>query len=196
MPYINMQKKHMPRGPGIIQRKIILLLLAGLALGVSRSPARSFRIIRLASQEWRSLKRQALWRSIKRLYQSKLISAKQNSDGTYTILLTQRGREQALTYKIDEMKIPKPPVWDGKWRIITFDIPEKQKKIRDALRLHLRQMGFEEFQKSVLICPYPCDDEVEFVIELFHARPYVRKILAEALDNELHFQAKFQLLET
>ena len=167
--------------------------MAGLTLGLSRSPVRSFRIIRATAKEWRALNREALWRSIRGLYRSKLVRTKRNADGSLTLVLTEKGRERALVYDIDKMKIEKPSVWDKKWRVITFDIPEKKKLLRDALRFRLRQIGFLEFQKSVFVCPYPCDNEVEFLIEFYDARPYVRKMLAEGLDNELHMRIKFNL---
>ena len=183
----------MPRGPGIIQRKILLLLLGGLTLGLSRSPSRYFRIIGAVGQEWRALNRAALWRSIRDLYRSKMVRVEQNSDGSLTLVLTGKGRKRALVYDIDKMKVKKPAVWDRKWRVVTFDIPEKKKSLRDSLRLRLRQIGFLEFQKSIFICPYPCDDEVDFLIEFHDARHYVRKILAEDLDNELHMRTRFNL---
>lgn len=183
----------MPRGPGVIQQKILLLLLGGLALGLSTSPRRYFRILKTVGKEWKELNRQALWRAIRDLYRSKLITEKHNQDGSVTMILSEKGKQKALTYKLDEMKISKPATWDGKWRIITFDIPEKRKKVREALRFRLKQLGLKEFQKSVFICPYPCEDEVDFIIEFHQARPFVRKILADSVDNELHYKQKFGL---
>lgn len=184
----------MARGPGTVQRKILLLLLGGLALGLSGSPRRYFRILKLIGREWKEINREALWRSIRGLYQSRLITEKQNRDGSITIELSEAGRKRALTYKLDEMKIKKPARWDGKWRIILFDIPERLKKVREALRFHLRHMDLKEFQKSVFICPYPCDEEIDFIVEFYNIRPHVRKITAQAIDNELHFKQKFSLL--
>lgn len=41
--------------------------------------------------------------------------------------------------------------WDGKWRIVIFDIPETNKRIRQALRETLRVLEFRPLQKSVWI---------------------------------------------
>lgn len=41
--------------------------------------------------------------------------------------------------------------WDGKWRIVVFDIPEKHKKLRHALRWKLREWEFTFWQKSVWV---------------------------------------------
>lgn len=56
--------------------------------------------------------------------------------------------------------IPLPVRWDGKWRLIMFDVPEKRKKVRDTLRMLLRSAGFVHFQDSVWIQPYSCDELV------------------------------------
>jgi len=44
--------------------------------------------------------------------------------------------------------------WDKKWRIVIFDIEEKQKRTREALRYKLRELGFGMIQESVWISPY------------------------------------------
>lgn len=184
----------MPRGLGSIQQKILLLLFGGLALGFSGSPTRYFRILKLMGRGWREINRQTLRRAIRSLYTSHLVEGKENPDGTTTLILTEEGRKRALTFKIDEMAIKKPPRWDGKWRVVIFDIPEKRRKVRDALRRHLSQLGFYELQKSVFVHPYPCGGEIEFLIEFYDARQHIRQIIAQHIDNELHLKTKFRLL--
>jgi len=74
-----------------------------------------------------------------------------------------------------------------------FDVPEKQKRLREAIRDRFQSMGLLEFQKSVFVSPFPCMDEVEFILEFFNARRYVRFVLAEEIDNELHLKQKFKI---
>ena len=76
----------------------------------------------------------------------------------------------------------------------TFDIPEKFKIARNALREKLNDLGFLKYQKSVFIYPYECKDEIDFIIEFFEVKPFVRYIIAEKIDNELDFKKKFNLL--
>ncbi|MFH0803516.1 MAG: hypothetical protein V1877_00120 [Candidatus Tagabacteria bacterium] len=184
----------MPREGGKIQRKISLLLLGGLALGLSGSPRASFQILKGLTKEWQEINKQSLKRAIKSLYESKLIDEKQNKDGSITIVLTENGKKKALTYQLDEMEIKKPAKWDGKWRFILFDIPENRKKIREALRFHLKSLGFYEFQESVFIHPYPCKNEIDYIIEFYNIRKFVRFVIADFLDNELHLKQHFGLL--
>lgn len=44
--------------------------------------------------------------------------------------------------------------WDGRWRIIMFDVEEVNKKVRNRLRRKLRELGFGMLQKSVFISPH------------------------------------------
>jgi len=43
--------------------------------------------------------------------------------------------------------------WDGKWRVVIFDIPEVERNKRLALRAELISLGFGKLQKSVYISP-------------------------------------------
>lgn len=184
----------MSKGVGTIQKKILLLLFGGLALGLSRSPRGYYRILHEVEKEWRAIDKDALMRSIWRLYDSRLIEEKENVDGSITMVLSEKGKKKALTYNTEKIYIKKPEKWDGRWRVIAFDIPERQGKARRAFSFHMKRIGCKEFQKSIFIHPYHCDDEIDFLIELYQLRPYVRKMVVETFDNELHFKKKFKLL--
>jgi DNA-binding transcriptional regulator PaaX len=184
----------MARGLGKNQEKILLLLLGGLALGLSGSPKRYFQIIKGIKEGLKEIDNRALRVAIKELYKSKLISEKENPDGTITMILTEKGEKKALTYNLDEMTIKKPAEWDKKWRMVVFDIPERIKWTREAMRRHLKNLGFYEFQKSVFVHPYDCKDEIEYLIEFYDIRRFVRFVVAESLDNELHLKREFELL--
>lgn len=53
------------------------------------------------------------------------------------------------------------PSWDGKWRIVIFDIEETQRRTRDRLRYLLWSMGFGRLQRSIWISPFPVRDIFE-----------------------------------
>src|SRR3989344_826640 len=156
----------MPRGPGAIQQRILLLLLGGVALSFSSSPRQYTKTLRAISAEWKALRNQSLQRA---------------------------GRKRALTFHAEQMLIRKPNRWDGAWRIVVFDIPEEKRKEREAFRIHLRTIGMRELQKSVMIHPYPCEDEINFLIELHQLRPFVRQIMATSIDTDLHLRKQFRL---
>lgn len=179
---------------GNIKKKVLLLLLAGLALGLTISPKKHWWILKQIPKEWKKENRQALERAINSLYNSHLIEEKNHKDGTTTLVLNENGRKKALRFNINKLEIKKPARWDEKWRIVMFDVPEKSKRLRDSLRLHFQEIGLIELQKSVLVYPYPCNKEIEFILEFYNARKYVRFVLAETIDNELHLKNKFNLI--
>lgn len=179
---------------GSIKKKILLVLQVGLALGLNHSPTRHFKILAQIPKEWGKINKQSLKRAIKSLYESHLIEAKRNNDGSITMILNEDGQKTALCFNIEKIKIKEPKIWDKKWRIVIFDIPEELRHLRDSLRKHFRDIGFMELQKSVMVHPYPCEKEIEFLVELYKAREYVRFILADQIDNDLHIRSKFNLL--
>ena len=177
---------------GSAQEKILLLLLSGLTLGLSRSPRGYFKILKATHKAWKEIDQRYLTSSIRALYKSKLIHEKDNRDGTTTFILSLEGRRVALTYNLDKMTIEKHK-WDKKWRIVIFDIPEKKKKMRDIFRFRLKGLGFLELQRSVFVLPFECHNELEYVIEFYNIRKFVRFIEANHIDNELDLKYRFKL---
>jgi len=163
------------------QQKILLLLLGGMAFGYSFTPQRQWRILKEVSKAWKEIDREKLQKEIRNLYRSKMVEKKENSNGSYTIILTEKGKLKTLTYYFQKMKI-EGEKWDGKWRLVVFDVPEKKRRGRDALRDKIKELGFYELQK-----------EIDFIIEFFNLRRYVRFGVLESIDNELHLKKIFNL---
>ncbi|MBI4159615.1 hypothetical protein HY504_00410 [Candidatus Wolfebacteria bacterium] len=178
---------------GPVTQKILLLLNAGLSLSLSYGPARYSRVVKDAAREWQKINQQGLKRAIARLYQSKMVDYKENEDGTVSIILNESGKKRALRYSLDAITVKKPKHWDGLWRVVIFDIPEGLKRGRDALAEKLVQLGFRHLQKSVFIFPYECRDEVDFVVEVFGLRRYVRFLLVKKTDIDLDLRHHFRL---
>ena len=175
------------------KQKILILLLSGIAMGMTRSPRGYFKIAGNIPNEFREIERKKLLRVMREFYNDRLVDYKEDKDGFVKIVLTKEGEKKALKFKIDEIKIKKPLKWDGEWRIVIFDIPEKFKKAREALRMKLKELGFLELQKSVFILPYECEDEINFIIEVFLIRLFVRFIRAKYFTNEEQLKIKFGL---
>ena len=62
--------------------------------------------------------------------------------------LTNKGRVQTM---LDALKDDKNHNWDGKWRIVVFDIPEKNRTIRELFRNRLKEWNFVRWQRSVWV---------------------------------------------
>ncbi|MEK7190180.1 MAG: hypothetical protein AAB661_00230, partial [Patescibacteria group bacterium] len=89
---------------GNLKKKVLLLLLAGLALGLTRSPKKHWWILKQIPKEWKKVNRQALNRAINSLYTSHLIQEKNHKDGTTTLVLSENGKQKALRFDIDKLE--------------------------------------------------------------------------------------------
>jgi len=82
-------------------------------------------------------------------------------DGKKFARLTTAGEDAIrLEEKIVSMKTHRPKKWDGKWRMVIFDIPEQRRKVRGRLREIMQEVGFVRLQDSVWIFPYDSEDLV------------------------------------
>lgn len=90
------------------------------------------------------LKKAALSKAISRLKEKGLIKTEGN-EFELVLRLTNEGKQALFLTGFPEEK------WDGKWRIVVFDIPEEKKLIRNMFRRNLKKWEFKLLQKSVWI---------------------------------------------
>jgi phenylacetic acid degradation operon negative regulatory protein len=91
----------------------------------------------------RDLPKSSIALAISRLRRKGLVEKKVD-EGRLILKLTEAGYDWLLKNKLDEQI-----EWDGIWRLVIFDIPEKHKRVRDTLRRRLKEWGFHAWQKSV-----------------------------------------------
>ena len=112
------------------------------------------------------------------------------------IHLTQQGEKKINDLYTGAYVIPLPVRWDGKWRLVMFDVPEKRKKVRDILRMLLRSAGFVHFQDSAWTQPYPCDELVTLLrSHLGSGKGEIRYLAASFVDeSDYAFRKHFNLV--
>ncbi|MBI2099952.1 MAG: hypothetical protein HYT48_01265 [Candidatus Vogelbacteria bacterium] len=175
------------------KQKIILLLTGGALLGLTRSPGNYFRVAKRIARAWKDINRRDLINTVKEFRHNRLVDFEEQSDGTIKIVITEKGKLTAIRINMDQMKIKKPARWDGRWRLVIFDIPEHYRNVRDALREKLKEIGFREIQKSTFVFPYPCTDEINFLMEFFEVRSCVRLAEVVKITNEEELLLNFGL---
>lgn len=108
---------------------------------------------------------------------------KENSDGSLTYQFTEKGRLVSKKFLLETLAIENPQKWDGKWRVVSFDIPEKYKLARRAFQQKLRELNFFPLQKSVWVHPSPCESEVKFLCDLLQVSPFVEIFVSGEITN-------------
>lgn len=83
-----------------------------------------------------------------------------NNRGRWEMQPTPAGRRAYEIMSMHTHRIPRPKRWDGKWRIVIFDIREKDRKLRNRVRVFLSGFGFVKVQQSVWAFPYDCEETI------------------------------------
>jgi len=112
-------------------------------------------------------------------------------DNERFIKLTKTGELEALLAKA---RVAEPtPKWDGKWRLIIFDIPEESNHKRYLFRTLLKKNNFFRLQQSVYISPHPLNREAIIYLEKSGLIDFIRIMKVEEMDNDKDLIKKFQL---
>jgi len=108
--------------------------------------------------------------------------------------LNSKGRIEIVKNIIKEKKKGKFK-WDGKWRIIIFDIPELNRRERAFLRNELKRIGFLELQKSIWIFPYNIEKELLLLLKLWKLdfKGDIRFLRAEKIREDNDIRKYFQI---
>jgi phenylacetic acid degradation operon negative regulatory protein len=98
-----------------------------------------------------------LLRQLHRLENRQWLESRINPAGDRLHRLTEEGRLQALGGRDPEACWRRR--WDGRWRLVLFDVPEARSSTRNKLRRYLQSRGFGYLQNSVWITPDPVHRE-------------------------------------
>lgn len=131
--------------------------------------------------------------TIHRMSDKGLVRLEKNYAGQTVVRLTAKGRMELKRYTRGDLKIEKPKRWDGKYRLIIFDIKEWKRKTRDELRHWLEHLRFVRLQNSVWVYPYPCREVIVLLKSNFKIGKEVLYVTAEEIENDHWLRQKFNL---
>jgi DNA-binding transcriptional regulator PaaX len=95
------------------------------------------------------------------------------------VLLTSRGREEALRIRWKLAECEKRN--DGNMVMVMYDLPEKQRQMRDIFRSVLVCLGYQEFQKSVWVSQKKVEHETEEAIREYNLWEYARLFIIKEI---------------
>jgi DNA-binding transcriptional regulator PaaX len=121
----------------------------------------------------RSIDYKSFYNTLYRLMQQKLLDRKDTNQG------------MCLWINEDGIKLINRfhPEKDGVWKLVIFDIPEKQKYVRVVLRAKLKALHFKKWQNSIWVSPYKLDDEIEAELSELAKKFFVRLIKTKEINH-------------
>ena len=77
-----------------------------------------------------------------------------DEDGKRFLRITEKGKRE---FTFEQAKVAllvrKKKRWDGRWRMVVFDVPERRRFVRFRLRSVMREIGFVRLQNSAWVYP-------------------------------------------
>lgn len=80
--------------------------------------------------------------------------------------------------------------WDGRWRILSYEIPEKKRELRDKLRREVAGWGLGPWHRSFWVTPHPIIDNLRMLVSQKEEEQYI-----QAFESEHVFGNKEILIE-
>lgn len=180
-----------------IEGKILNHLLIGGAIILAlQHPANMRRFLKRLPKDLRKYKELRLMRALYRLKNRNKIEHVKDENNNMVIRITENGRKCIRRINFDNITLEKPLIWDKKWRLVIFDIPEKKKPAREALREKLKDIGLKRLQDSVYVTPFPCEKEINLIKIIFNLSDYwIDVIITENLGTrEFNMRKYFDLI--
>jgi DNA-binding transcriptional regulator PaaX len=178
-----------------VQQALVLALYGGVVLPMAVFAPNAMRLLKNLDPDL-SKKRKPAYRiqqALKRLENRDLIRREKTEKGLVA-KLTPRGKKFAERLNAaHKIYIRKPRKWDGRWRIVIFDIWERRRGVRDQLRRILAKAGFKKLQNSVWIYPYDCEELLTLIRTDLRLGKSILYIVAEGVENDLILRRLFDL---
>ncbi len=109
------------------------------------------------------------------------------------VKITRMGEDVVREIDVDSLELKKQGNWDGKWRVVIFDVPVKQNRSRLAFSDKIKELGFVMVQKSVWAYPYECYEELMILRKYFNVERFVSYFEATEIEDEREWRGKFNL---
>lgn len=182
-------------------RQVLALLgtgaVIGLSLFVSPTAVMLVKPFLDAKREkeretWKQFSESYLKRTLRRMQNEKLVKIVER-DGEQVVELTTHGKRRIIKYSLDNLSIEKPGVWDGRWRLVLYDVPHRRRQLRDIFRQSLKSLGFYQLQESVWLYPHPCEQQITFLREFYGVGGEVLYVVATKLEDDAPYRTYFGL---
>lgn len=139
-------------------------------------------------QKWKQFNQTRLKQSLRRLQSQKIIKVETTPQGEI-VKITEKGKQKVLKFNLENLKLNRK--WDGKWRLVIYDIPKNKKKERNYFREILKRLDCFRLQKSVYLTPYPCENEIEYLRQYFGIGDEVKILKVANIENEQPYRDYF-----
>ncbi len=168
--------------------------LAGLVIVAASSPYFGLGLIRGMSKHYDKKAWRKFYASLDYLDRRGWVKILSNQEGQLKVKITRQGEDRFEAINIETMQLSKDAVWDDKWRVIIFDVPNYKSQNRLAFTEKLKTLGFVMVQKSVWAYPFECYKEIAILRKFYEIERYVTYFKGIEIEDEKGWRGKFNLI--
>lgn len=186
-----LSKKRSRRGQieGIV---LSSLAIAGVVLVAMAAP-KTLQLLKHVDPDWIAKRnpKQRVREAAYRLKKKGLVEFVHTHDRIF-LRITAKGRHTLDSLALSG-PLPRPKRWDHKWRLVIFDIPERNRGVRGRARGIVSSFGFVRLQDSVWAYPYDCEEAIALLKAELHIGRDLLYIIADAIEYDLPLRKHFDL---
>jgi len=116
-------------------------------------------------------------------------------DGKKYLRLTSDGQKAVALEQAKVALKNQKKKWDGRWRMVVFDVPERRRLIRTRLRGVMGEIGFVRLQDSVWVYPYDCEDFMALLKAELKIGKDVIYAIVDTIEHDKNLRRHFNLPE-
>ncbi|MDP1706782.1 MAG: hypothetical protein Q8L36_03100 [bacterium] len=107
--------------------------------------------------------------------------------------LTLTGRNFFRRHKLIVKEKISSKSWDGRWRLVSFDVPGGYRRERDQLREILKMYDFYPLHKSVWVCPEALSEKFWQLIVEKGLHPFCKTMVVEVVEGDEELKKHFKI---
>ena len=172
-----------------VQKAILQTIASAGVLSVALLAPNALQMLKMFGYKTHKRQKEVIAESRVRLVERDFLSYNQKG----LLRLTPKGEAKLRQLEAGEFNLKRPKKWDGKWRILSFDIKEERRGTRDKLRATINAIGFKKLHQSSWVYPHPCEDLITLLKADFKIGKEVLYIIADSIENDRALREHFSL---
>ena len=115
-----------------------------------------------------------------------------NVDNDKVFKITIKGQDHLKRAELLQFDI-RPVTWNGRWYLVTINLPESKKTTRNQILLVLKRYGFVQYSKGIWIYPYNPSDLITKMRDQYELKNEIKLIMASHIDDDKRYLRTFKI---